>query len=183
MSNWYYLRGREKIGPMSETEMIRLYRNGQLMDSSYVYTKGMSNWKHLFQTPLLDVIQNAPAFEDPEEENDIDEKTALAAVKKKVTACAVPKAVARPAPRPASMAMTTVPLLDGKTVAFYIASVIGIFLALVLVKGIVSAIIPDPDPSGGSDIPTDDSFGGFDDDEGFTFDDGDFSDTDWEVEF
>ena len=47
MTNWYYVRGRERVGPISQQELEELVANGDLMAESYVWRKGFENWRKL----------------------------------------------------------------------------------------------------------------------------------------
>jgi hypothetical protein len=45
MDVWYYVEGKDKIGPIEEQELRKLYSSGILHDKSYVWKKGFDNWK------------------------------------------------------------------------------------------------------------------------------------------
>lgn len=47
MSQWYYVKGRERIGPVEEEEIISLLRNQELTEDSYVWKRGFSDWMKL----------------------------------------------------------------------------------------------------------------------------------------
>lgn len=46
-TQWYYVQGSERVGPVSKQHIYELYGNGELQTDSYVWKKGFSDWKHL----------------------------------------------------------------------------------------------------------------------------------------
>ena len=47
MSGWYYVLGRERMGPVEKQEIEKLYRFGPLNDESHVWKKGFAGWEKL----------------------------------------------------------------------------------------------------------------------------------------
>lgn len=41
---WFYMQAGQQVGPVSLARLAELHRNGQLLDSDYVWTAGMSDW-------------------------------------------------------------------------------------------------------------------------------------------
>jgi GYF domain 2 len=44
MSNWYYIRGDEKAGPVATGQLKELARSGKLRPSDMVWRMGMPRW-------------------------------------------------------------------------------------------------------------------------------------------
>jgi len=47
MASWYYVEGSERVGPVEENDLKKLYQDGVLNEESYVWTKGYDNWEKL----------------------------------------------------------------------------------------------------------------------------------------
>ena len=47
MTSWYYVLGRERIGPVDKEEIEKLYQFGPLNENSHVWRKGFSSWEKL----------------------------------------------------------------------------------------------------------------------------------------
>lgn len=43
-SDWFYIENDKKIGPLSESEILNLFKNGKLTKETLVWTKGQSEW-------------------------------------------------------------------------------------------------------------------------------------------
>ncbi len=74
-TQWYYVQGNERVGPVEEAELKELYDSGTLNEDSYVWKKGFDNWAHLKDVDELSAIlapSSAPAFEI-EDNDDVDE--------------------------------------------------------------------------------------------------------------
>lgn len=53
-ASWYYVLGKDRVGPVTESELHHLYRAGEKLDSnSYVWKKGFDNWKKLHEVQEL----------------------------------------------------------------------------------------------------------------------------------
>lgn len=46
-TQWYYVQGSERVGPVDESEIENLFRGGTLNSDSYVWRKGFDNWRAL----------------------------------------------------------------------------------------------------------------------------------------
>ncbi len=65
-SSWYYVRGSDRIGPVEESELVALFREGTLNDDSYVWTKGFDNWQKARTVDQLQDILNDSGEATPE---------------------------------------------------------------------------------------------------------------------
>ncbi len=45
--SWYYVDGNERMGPVEESEIGSLIRQGKLDADSYIWREGFDNWEHL----------------------------------------------------------------------------------------------------------------------------------------
>ncbi len=75
MNTWYYVEGREKIGPIDEEEMVNLLKMGKLNEKTYVWRKGFDNWvlmgetdefRTYFSTSTAEPQNVVPEFTPPE---------------------------------------------------------------------------------------------------------------------
>jgi uncharacterized RDD family membrane protein YckC len=41
---WYYMRGQERVGPLTDEQIQELYQRGEITDASYVWAAGMPDW-------------------------------------------------------------------------------------------------------------------------------------------
>lgn len=62
MANWYYVKGREKQGPVSREEIEGLVASGVIGADTLLYTSGMSGWKPMGE---LRMFNRAPAGSPP----------------------------------------------------------------------------------------------------------------------
>lgn len=53
MSEWFYADGEERVGPVTEAELVRLVSIGTVERDTLVWTEGMNDWKPAKQVPLL----------------------------------------------------------------------------------------------------------------------------------
>lgn len=60
MVNWYYVRGSERVGPVSVEVLRDLFNNQELNLESYVWRKGFQNWERLKDVSELDFSGPAP---------------------------------------------------------------------------------------------------------------------------
>lgn len=69
MVNWYYVRGSERVGPVSVDVLRDLFSKQDINLESYVWRKGFQNWERLKDVAELDLSGKAPAavLEQPEE--------------------------------------------------------------------------------------------------------------------
>jgi len=61
MVNWYYVRGSERVGPVSVEVLRDLFTRQELNLESYVWRKGFQNWERLKDVAELDMSGKAPA--------------------------------------------------------------------------------------------------------------------------
>lgn len=45
MSQWYYVAGTERVGPIEMTELLSLYNGNKINQETYVWRKGFANWE------------------------------------------------------------------------------------------------------------------------------------------
>lgn len=65
MTSWYYVEGKDRVGPVEEQELANLLENGTLDSESYIWTKGFDNWKKFFEVEELSHLLGS---EEDEEE-------------------------------------------------------------------------------------------------------------------
>jgi len=61
MVNWYYVRGSERVGPVSVDVLRDLFTRQELTLESYVWRKGFQNWERLKDVAELDLSGKSPA--------------------------------------------------------------------------------------------------------------------------
>lgn len=49
---WYYVEDGQTMGPVGQSDMIAMIRQGKLTQTSYVWTSGMEDWQMLVHTAL-----------------------------------------------------------------------------------------------------------------------------------
>ncbi|OUR96340.1 hypothetical protein A9Q84_08265 [Halobacteriovorax marinus] len=64
MTSWYYVQGKDRVGPVEEVELGNLLQNGILNSESYIWTKGFDNWKKFNEVSELDHVLNAAGSVD-----------------------------------------------------------------------------------------------------------------------
>lgn len=57
---WFYAKGQEKSGPISEAELRALLASGQVAPDDLVWTEGMTNWSRASAVPELGAAPSAP---------------------------------------------------------------------------------------------------------------------------
>jgi hypothetical protein len=72
-TQWYYVQGSERVGPVSEEEIHQLFGEGTLTRESYVWRKGFDNWRSLDSIEEFGNLGSAP----PEMEEDLAQEEAL----------------------------------------------------------------------------------------------------------
>lgn len=60
---WYYVDGKDRVGPVPMSEIESLYRSGKVNKDSYVWCKGFENWEHLRNVNELGHLLNQAAPE------------------------------------------------------------------------------------------------------------------------
>lgn len=73
-TQWYYVQGSERIGPIDQQELEGLFNQGTLGSDSYVWRKGFENWQHLKNVEELAYLNEAPAPTMNDFEEDADEE-------------------------------------------------------------------------------------------------------------
>lgn len=59
MSNdWYFVENGERQGPISKSEVLGFVSSGRINADTYLWTKGMDNWKHLSEIDELGVAES-----------------------------------------------------------------------------------------------------------------------------
>ena len=83
--NWFYVEGKERVGPISREEMLQMIDSGKLNSEDYVWRKGFDNWQKLVDVPELSsateadktteiTLPNFSTNEEQQTENDSGEK-------------------------------------------------------------------------------------------------------------
>ncbi len=67
-SVWYYVEGKDRVGPISEDELLSRISEGKLGDSSYVWKKGLENWKKISDLDELKVVSTLTPDPSPAHE-------------------------------------------------------------------------------------------------------------------
>jgi hypothetical protein len=62
---WYYEYDHQPIGPVDETTLSQLLREGKITVLTLVWQEGMEDWKHLGETRLNDLARSAEARPTP----------------------------------------------------------------------------------------------------------------------
>ena len=57
--NWFYVEGKERVGPISREEMLQMIDSGKLNSEYYVWKKGFDNWQKLIDVPELSLATEA----------------------------------------------------------------------------------------------------------------------------
>ncbi|MCH7728525.1 MAG: DUF4339 domain-containing protein [Planctomycetes bacterium] len=61
MADWHYSKGGEKLGPVSQDELLGLLSSGELQGSDLVWSEGMENWAVANSVPeLAEAIPSGP---------------------------------------------------------------------------------------------------------------------------
>lgn len=55
MSQWYYVQGRERVGPVEEEEIVTLIKNQELTEDSFVWRRGFQDWQKLHTIDELSI--------------------------------------------------------------------------------------------------------------------------------
>lgn len=66
MSQWYYVKGRERVGPVEEDEIITLIKNQELTEESFVWKRGFQDWLKIQHVDELLIHFDSDSSEDPE---------------------------------------------------------------------------------------------------------------------
>jgi len=61
MTSWYYVEGKDRVGPVDEAKLAELLKGGTLDSESYVWTKGFDNWKKFNEVSELEYLLNEDA--------------------------------------------------------------------------------------------------------------------------
>ena len=80
-SEWYYVQGSERVGPVDQAEIENLFRDGALNPESYVWRKGFENWETINSVDDLayllappSSIESDPPSIEVESEDEIGEE-------------------------------------------------------------------------------------------------------------
>ncbi len=66
---WYYVVGKDRVGPVSETDFNELIDNGTITPKTHVWNKSMTEWQRL---ETLSVVQDAPHADDTKKDDNQD---------------------------------------------------------------------------------------------------------------
>lgn len=53
---WYYVENNDRVGPVTHDELMGYIQSGKLNDQSYVWKKGLDNWKRVNEVDELKVV-------------------------------------------------------------------------------------------------------------------------------
>ncbi len=60
MTDWYYVQGSERVGPVDDQALASLLHAGTLNKESYIWKKGFDNWKHFRDVSEVAHLLNPP---------------------------------------------------------------------------------------------------------------------------
>jgi hypothetical protein len=60
MTNWYYVQGTERVGPVEESALHNVFNDGIIQEDSFVWTKGFANWEKLKEVDELKYFLEKP---------------------------------------------------------------------------------------------------------------------------
>ncbi len=66
MVNWYYVRGSERVGPVSVDVLQDLFEKKEISLESYVWRKGFQNWERLKDIAELDMSRKVSVVAEKE---------------------------------------------------------------------------------------------------------------------
>jgi hypothetical protein len=66
MTSWYYVEGKDRVGPVEEDELSNLLSAGTLDSDSYIWTKGFDNWKKFYEVDELAHLLEGDSQDDEE---------------------------------------------------------------------------------------------------------------------
>ena len=72
-TQWYYVQGSERIGPIEQQDLESLFHQGTLTEDSYVWRKGFDNWLHLKGVEELTYLRDSNNPTSQSNGNDFDE--------------------------------------------------------------------------------------------------------------
>ncbi|MGB0453812.1 MAG: GYF domain-containing protein [Bacteriovoracaceae bacterium] len=69
MTEWYYVQGKDRVGPVDEGELSALLSSGTLNEESYVWCKGYEDWQKLHSiSELAHLLTDSGSEEEVKEE-------------------------------------------------------------------------------------------------------------------
>lgn len=73
-TQWYYVQGKDRVGPIEQDEVERLFGDGTLTEESFVWRKGFSDWQHLSKVEDLAYLleKQMPEASDFDEDSSVD---------------------------------------------------------------------------------------------------------------
>lgn len=72
-TQWYYVQGSERVGPVEESEIVNLFQGGTLNPDSYIWRKGFDNWRAINTVDEFNgLLADAPAAPAPQEIESLD---------------------------------------------------------------------------------------------------------------
>ena len=66
MTSWYYVEGKDRVGPVEEPKLRELLQSGALGSDSYIWTKGFNNWKKFHEVEELSHLFGDQGANEPE---------------------------------------------------------------------------------------------------------------------
>lgn len=66
MTSWYYVEGKDRVGPVEEAQLSSLLEAGTLNTDSYIWKKGFDNWKKFHEVDELAHLLNSDTSEEEE---------------------------------------------------------------------------------------------------------------------
>lgn len=72
MTSWYYVEGKDRVGPVDEARLTELLQSGTLNSDSYIWTKGFDNWKKFNEVGELEHLLSS---DSPDESTDSAEES------------------------------------------------------------------------------------------------------------
>lgn len=74
MTNWYYVQGSERVGPVNEDSLRDLFHKDVISADSYIWRKGFANWERLKDVHELDFSKSAVIEKTLETEEPVAEE-------------------------------------------------------------------------------------------------------------
>lgn len=76
-TQWYYVQGSERVGPVEQSDIESLFKDGTLNGESYVWRKGFDNWQSLNSVDELSGLLSSGGADDSNELDDFDSEPAV----------------------------------------------------------------------------------------------------------
>lgn len=66
MTDWYYVEGRDRVGPVDQEKILSMIQDNTLNGESFLWRKGFDDWKKLNEIPELMDLLNQESHDQPE---------------------------------------------------------------------------------------------------------------------